>query len=973
MPARPRAPSGSALLGCLALAGVYVATGLLFRTPALRPISDGLTWPPVGLALAGLLLFGSRLWPGVVAGAFLEPWLAGIPPATSLGSSLGIVLETVGAAWLLGRTDFRPSLERVRDVLRLLCVAVLGGALLGAAVNTASKLLTGSVPWSELVGYWLGCYRGDALAFLMVTPLPLTWGAGGVDWLRRKRGEAVAFVTGLAVVTYFSTGGLPVRLESGFPTRYLTFPFLFWGALRLGPSAVAAANAIVVGIAASGMWLAEGALPGEPVGDRMLLLWAYSFFGSFTGLLLAANAREREVARQQAQMINEANAHLTRSLNLDIVLDTLLTAMARLVPFDTANVMLNEGGQLLQRAERNYERFGGRPHLGPFPIEKPFWWERLQQGSVLIADTELEPGWAELPGCEHVRNWLAVPLRAGGELIGLYSLDKAEPGFFTSDHVRLAEALATQGAVAIANARLYEQSRRDQEALRASEERFLKAFRLSPVAMSISTLAEGRYLEVNEAYLRLTGHERAEVVGRSSLDLGVWAHPEQRPVLLEQLGRRGRVLNFEWELRTKSGELRLGLLSAETVDLGGEPHLLAGVLDMTETRRLEEQVRQAHKMEAVGRLAGGVAHDFNNMMMVITAHCELLARERTPGDSLPPAVEEIRQVARSAASLSRQLLAFSRKQTLQPRVLRLNLLCERSLRMLRRLIGDHIEIRFLPDPGLRNVRADPSGLEQVLMNLCVNARDAMPQGGTLTIATGNSDLVDPLPAGEDALPPGRYVHLRVADTGVGIDTRVKGQIFEPFFTTKETGKGTGLGLAVVYGVVRQSGGAISVDSAPGQGSVFTVHLPETDEPLETTEPARPAPARGSETLLLVDDNEAVRRVIAKYLRAEGYTVVTADDGPEALDVARGCPLAIDMLLTDVMMPGLTGVQLAEALRALYPDLLVLYLSGHPAESLSSDGVLPARTRFLQKPLPLNELVQEIRSLLDERQDAAGLR
>jgi CheY-like chemotaxis protein len=296
----------------------------------------------------------------------------------------------------------------------------------------------------------------------------------------------------------------------------------------------------------------------------------------------------------------------------------------------------------------------------------------------------------------------------------------------------------------------------------------------------------------------------------------------------------------------------------------------------------------------------------------------------------------------------------------------LNLLCEHSLRMLRRLIGDDIEVRFLPDPGLCNVRADPSGLEQVLMNLCVNARDAMPQGGILTIATGNTDLAVPLPAGEDALPPGRYVQLRVADTGVGIQETIRSQIFEPFFTTKDAGRGTGLGLAVVYGVVRQSGGTVSVQSAPGRGSVFTVYLPQTDEPLrEAAEPVAPTPAPGTETLLLVDDNDAVRNVVAQYLRAEGYMVLTADDGPEALDLVGRGPLRIDLLLTDVMMPGLTGVQLAEALTARQPGLRVLYFSGHAPDGLSTDGTLPARTRFLQKPFPLPHLVLEIRDLLDE--------
>ena len=303
------------------------------------------------------------------------------------------------------------------------------------------------------------------------------------------------------------------------------------------------------------------------------------------------------------------------------------------------------------------------------------------------------PSWGPL-----VRSGLAVPLRAGGEWIGLYTLGKKEPGFFTPEHLRLAESLAAQGAVAIANARLYEQSRRDQEALRASEARFATAFLASPVAMSISDLAEGRFVEVNEAFIRLTGHQREEAKGRSGRDLDLWVEPGQRESLFEQVRRSARVSGFECELRTKSGQRLNGLMFAETVDFGGKPHLLTAVLDVTETRRLEQQMRQAQKMEAIGRLAGGVAHDFNNMMMAIGARCELLARDRSAGDGVLPAIEEIQAIAHSAASLSRQLLTFSRKQTQKPRPLRLDRLCEQSLRMIRRLIGSNIEVRFLPGP-----------------------------------------------------------------------------------------------------------------------------------------------------------------------------------------------------------------------------------------------------------------------------------
>jgi len=513
--------------------------------------------------------------------------------------------------------------------------------------------------------------------------------------------------------------------------------------------------------------------------------------------------------------------------------------------------------------------------------------------------------------------------------------------------------------------------RETAEALHASEERFrFVAEHSSDLQLLVG--ADRRIRYASASCERLLGVPATALEGRLLAEV---LHEDDRAAAASAFADRAAGPSGSWpvltlRVRHQSGGPRLFEIRGRTVpDAGAEyggPAMVFSLRDVTETRRLEEEVRQAQKMDAIGRLAGGVAHDFNNMMMAITGQCELVALKRPAGNELVRALHEVQQVAQSAATLAQQLLAFGRRQALQPRVVGLNRICERCFRMLRRLIGENVEIRFLPASDLHPVRADPSGLEQILMNLSVNARDAMPHGGIMTVSTANAALEAPLRVGEESLPAGEYVLLRVTDTGVGMDEATRRQIFEPFFTTKEPGKGTGLGLAVVYGVVRQSGGAIAVDSTFGGGSTFTVYLPATDGPYDAdVSPASlPEPARGSENILLVEDDDAVRNATASYLSAAGYGVRTASSGAAALEIAGDGGPEIDLLLTDVILPGLNGRQVAETLTARHPRLRVLYLSGHPRDALALDAPLPPRTAFIQKPIPLRDLLREVRALLD---------
>lgn len=389
--------------------------------------------------------------------------------------------------------------------------------------------------------------------------------------------------------------------------------------------------------------------------------------------------------------------------------------------------------------------------------------------------------------------------------------------------------------------------------------------------------------------------------------------------------------------------------------------------ERTERSRLEEQLQQARKMEAIGRLAGGVAHDFNNLLTVISGYSQL-ALDRMPADDPVRAyLSQIKGAGDRAASLTRQLLAFSRKQVLEPQVLDLNEVIAGINKMVQRLIGEDVELVTVCFPDLSRVRADPGQIEQVIMNLVVNARDAMPKGGRLTIETANVDLDSDHPGRHPMLPPGHYVMLAVSDTGSGMSAEMKSRIFEPFFTTKEHGKGTGLGLATVYGIVKQSGGFIWVYSEPGKGTTFKIYLPHTDMPGGKARKSgeRPHAANGTETILVVEDNESVRNFVYSVLESRGYKLVKASGSEEAVKLIEGHSVPIHLMLTDVVMPRMSGTELAAHLLQHYPEAKVIYMSGYTDNAIVHHGVLEAGTHFLQKPFIPETLAQKIRKVLDE--------
>lgn len=511
--------------------------------------------------------------------------------------------------------------------------------------------------------------------------------------------------------------------------------------------------------------------------------------------------------------------------------------------------------------------------------------------------------------------------------------------------------------------------------LQLSEEKFSKAFNLGPVIITISRVSDGQYVAASNFFLKTTGYTREEVIGRTSIELNIWKNEEDRKKVIETVMKTGVVHELPVQFQSKSKRIYLMLFSAEIVNIGEEPHFVSVAIDITERQKakeerdqMEKQMHQAQKMESIGRLAGGVAHDFNNLLTAIIGSTQMLMASEL-GEKNNSRLEVILKAADSATDLTRQLLAFSRKQIIEPRLMDLNINVRHMTKMLMRMIGEDIRLSTRIDVPEAPIIADPGQVEQIIVNLAVNARDAMPDGGALILQITEVVLDASYCKSRPYVLPGVYMALTVSDTGMGIKNEDNKKIFEPFYTTKPPGKGTGLGLATVYGAVKQNNGSIEVYSVPEKGTSFKIYFPKVSTHGEAlpAEEMQDLPAVGFETILLVEDDTLVRELAVESLKQLGYLVLETSNAEDALKIAKDYDGEIHLLFTDVILPGMNGKSLADALMIIRPDTPVLFTSGYTGDLIDHHGILNKAIAFIEKPYTIYSLSQKIRKTLSSVQ------
>jgi two-component system, cell cycle sensor histidine kinase and response regulator CckA len=662
--------------------------------------------------------------------------------------------------------------------------------------------------------------------------------------------------------------------------------------------------------------------------------------------------------RKRAEAERQASMEIIRSVNMTENLDELLraihVALKNVVYAENCFVALHEPATDMFHFPFLVDQFDAAPP--PQKVGRSCAAYVFRTGHAMLIpqpvfDQLAVRGEVELVGTASP-SWLGVPLRSPSATIGVLVVQHYQnPDAYSKRDLEFLTSVGGQIALAI-------ERKRGDAALRESEARLRVLIEQLPAILwTVDTNL--RFTSALGAGLTHAGLRADQIVGKTMPEFFETTDATFLPITSHRRAVMGEPNTFHMEWRNGSYACHAEPLRDADGRCEGA---ICMALDVSDRKKLEEQLRQAQKMEAVGRLAGGIAHDFNNLLMVIQGHAELLTDRLKLGEPLRRNAEQIQEASQRATSLTRQLLAFSRKQMLAPVVLSVQTVVSDMSKILRRLIGEDIELASVNAPDLWRVKADRSQIEQVIMNLAVNARDAMPRGGKLTIETTNVEFDNNYSRAPMVLTPGRYVMLAVTDNGCGMDPDTQAHIFEPFYTTKEKGKGTGLGLATVYGIVKQSGGYVWVYSEPGRGTTFKIYLPSVEEdvtPIESR-PAASALPRGTETVLLVEDEEGVRELTKEYLEICGYKVLVAEDGYAAEAIVSKHSGPIDLMMTDIVMPGISGSELAQKITALRPEIRVVYMSGYTDQAIVRHGILSSDVLLLQKPFTMSTLAHKLR-------------
>ena len=913
------ARSPSVRIGLLALA--YFASARLGDVFAFSPDGISSLRPAFGVALSALLLLEESLWPGIFLGALAARLDHGSPAGVALVHAVGQTLSVVVAAVALRQLDgWRARLDRVQEVFSLIAVSMMA-PVVSATVGVLALRVAGALPSARLEPAWVSWWAGELLGALLVVPFALVWLRERPPMPAPRRAlEATVLVIALAAVTGLTS------LDGGASSS-LIYPLVIWAALRFELRGATAAGLLVAVVTLAARGPLVSVTPGATAYDLQITLGVTMILA----LVIGATTTERQRALHAWREATES-----------------LRALFDAAP---AAIIAIDFEDRVTRWNRGAERIFGYAADEVIGRRVPFVPPGLQSEYLSLKRRQLEG--ESIVGFESIRlHRDGHPIDVSMSLAVLYDAAGRVSG--------------TLGIIEDITDRRREQGQlRDSEIrLHAALESLQTIFDHIPVMLCVVD-ADGRVQRVNRAWQERLGWTQDEMSEPGDDDRAT----------VSACVRSADARWTDLELRTRSGQ-RLDTAWAG-VRLSDGTTIAIGQ-DVSERKRAEHalhvteaQLRQAHKMEAVGRLAGGVAHDFNNLLTSIIGHTDLMLGGLDAGHPLREDIGEVRHAAERAADLTSQLLAFSRKQVIEPRVLDLNATIERITGMLRRLIGEHIELVTELESTLGRVVADPGQIEQVIVNLAVNARDAMPEGGRLRIATANAVLDGDFIREHVGAVAGPHVVLAVTDDGIGMDPEIQANIFEPFFTTKDKTKGTGLGLATVYGIVKQSGGYVEVESLPGRGTTMRVYLPLAMVlPHHSEAPSEERDTEGSETILLVEDEDSVRGLTQRILTRAGYHVLSARDANEALQISAQHAEPIDLLLTDVIMSGLSGPRLAETLLAIRPNVTVMFMSGYNEDTMLRQGVMTHGVAYLQKPFTPASLLRRVRLVLEQR--LAGL-
>ncbi|NWF93758.1 MAG: PAS domain S-box protein [Syntrophaceae bacterium] len=704
---------------------------------------------------------------------------------------------------------------------------------------------------------------------------------------------------------------------------------------------------------------------------------------------LEASGAERRRAEEETKWLAQENAIMAEigkivssTVNIEEVYERFAEEVRKLIPFDRIVINLaNLENNTLTSAYLAGVDVPGRRAGDTMPLTGTASEEVIRKrSSLLMRGDRIDDLASRFPALlptfqAGLRSGLFVPLISKDRVVGTLHLRSTKPNAYTERDLRLAEKVGNQIAGAIASSQLFAERKGVEEALKKNEARFKELKELydnAPMGYHECD-TKGYITSVNRTELEMRGYALEEMIGQPVWDF--IAEEEAKQVVLAKLkGELPAGQQFERVYRRKDGTTFPALIQDRVLrdSEGRITGIRSTIQDITERKKaekemseLQEQLRQSQKMEAVGRLAGGIAHDFNNILTVIKGYSQLSLLSLKEGDPLRENIEEIQKAADKARDLTGQLLAFSRRQIMEMRVIDLNAVLWNLEKMLRRIIGEDIELTMFLAKDLWSVKTDPGQMEQVIMNLVVNARDAMKEGGKLTIETANVELGETYTRTHGMVKPGRYVMLAVTDTGVGMTPEDREHVFEPFFTTKEKGKGTGLGLSTAYGIVKQSEGHIWVYSEPGKGTTFKIYLPVTEGPLnELQEKAKEESPRGNETILVVEDEGEVRGLTVRILKERGYKVLEAAQGLDAFVICDEYEGPIHLLLADVVMPKMSGRDLAEHIAEIRPGIKVLYMSGYTDNTIAHHGILEKDMNYIQKPFSVENLARKVREVLD---------